>query len=496
MNQTQVDTFVIGAGYAGMSAALYLAEQGKSVALSEMLKYPGGCAGTFHKGEYGFEAGATLFSGFHEQGLFSKWITKHKMPIEFQIIDPIIDFRTEDWSLSISPDRTITIDRFCKLPDAPVENIRAFFKYQKQISDVLWPMFEDADRVPPFTLNGLGWHAGRFWKYPKLWSVMNRSLWSVLEYFNLDDFEPMVQYCNAVCQITIQTNAQKAEALFALSAMDYLFRGTGHVHNGIGQLGFSMIDAIRENGGDVYLSNKVKSLEWQNGTWLICTRNGDYRAQNILANLIPPTIAKLVKNLPKPPIIDTYTEQLSKGWGAGMLYLILLDNDELPEGPHHYQCIGEDATVYQEGHHIFCSLSGRNETEKHPEGYRTVTVSTHIPMQTQLGLPDRDAKSTYTQQIQDQMRKTLKQRLPEIYNSIHKEYPGSPRTFQRFTGRDQGFVGGLPRTQGWHNYTGLFPKPMYPNLWMIGDTGFPGQSTLATALGGIRVARVSSSRNR
>lgn len=110
-------------------------------------------------------------------------------------------------------------------------------------------------------------------------------------------------------------------------------------------------------------------------------------------------------------------------------------------------------------------------------------------MTTQLGLPDKSAKATYTQQVQDQIRATLADQLPEIHKAIDKEYPGSPRTYQRFTGREQGFVGGLPRTQGWHNYGGLIPTPLYPNLWMIGDTAFPGQSTLATALGGIRTAR-------
>ena len=134
-------------------------------------------------------------------------------------------------------------------------------------------------------------------------------------------------------------------------------------------------------------------------------------------------------NLEEPPEIPEYTAKLSEGWGAGMLYLILKDHEGLPEQPHHYQCILNDKHKYQEGYHIFCSLSGRKESEKHPQGYRTATVSTHIPMQTQLSLLERDAKAQYIQQVQDQMRRTLQERLPEIYDCIEKEYPGSPRTF-------------------------------------------------------------------
>ena len=484
-----VDTLIIGAGYAGLGAGLYLAEQGKSVAVCEMLKYPGGCAGTFYKGELGFEAGATLFSGFHEQGLFARWIQRHNMAVEFELLDPIIDFRTADWSIQISPDRQTTISRFCALPGAPEESIRRFFAYQHRIAQVLWPMFEDGDRIPPFNLKGLGWHAGRFWKYPQLWSVMNRSLWSVLESFGLTEFQPMVQYCNAACQITIQTSAREAEALFALSAMDYLFRGTGHIHNGIGQLGFAMVDAIRACGGEVTLSNRVKRLERDSNTWLVHTRAGTYRAQRVLANLLPGGIAKLVQDLPEPDLVQRYTDKLHQGWGAGMLYLLVKDHEGLPESAHHYQCIATHAPELREGHHIFCSLSGRDEREKCPEGFRTATVSTHIPMRTQLSLPDNAARAAYTRQVQDRMRATLQERLPEIHSAIETEHPGSPRTYQRFTGRPSGCVGGIPRTQGWHNYGGLLPTELYPDLWMIGDTAFPGQSTLATALGGIRVAR-------
>lgn len=35
---------------------------------------------------------------------------------------------------------------------------------------------------------------------------------------------------------------------------------------------------------------------------------------------------------------------------------------------------------------------------------------------------------------------------------------------------------------------GAWPRPIAPNLWLVGDSVFPGQSTLATALGGLRVA--------
>jgi hypothetical protein len=57
-------------------------------------------------------------------------------------------------------------------------------------------------------------------------------------------------------------------------------------------------------------------------------------------------------------------------------------------------------------------------------------------------------------------------------------------TFQGFTRRVGGWVGGFPQTnlfQAWGPRLGR-------GLWMVGDSIFPGQSTAAVALGGLRVA--------
>ncbi len=71
----------------------------------------------------------------------------------------------------------------------------------------------------------------------------------------------------------------------------------------------------------------------------------------------------------------------------------------------------------------------------------------------------------------------------------------SPRTFERFTGRPLGYVGGVPRRAGLHNYERLGPTEVLQGLFLVGDSVFPGQSTLATALSGVKAAdRISRSR--
>ena len=68
------------------------------------------------------------------------------------------------------------------------------------------------------------------------------------------------------------------------------------------------------------------------------------------------------------------------------------------------------------------------------------------------------------------------------------EMPASPRTFQRFTQRTGGLVGGVPRRVGLKQYLEPLRRPLDTGLYLVGDSVFLGQSTLAAAVGGQWVA--------
>lgn len=63
------DVIVIGAGIAGLTAAALLAQEGLRVLLLEAHSQSGGCAGSFRRGPYRFDVGATQVAGLEPGGI-------------------------------------------------------------------------------------------------------------------------------------------------------------------------------------------------------------------------------------------------------------------------------------------------------------------------------------------------------------------------------------------------------------------------------------------
>ncbi len=480
------DVAVVGAGFGGLATALACADAGAKVVLLEQLRYPGGCASTFTRQGARFESGATLFSGFGEGQLFDAWIRRFALPVQFDAIDPVIELRAPGFTLPIRREHERFLEGLLALPGVPEGPTRAFFREQRAVADVLWSLFDDPALLPPLSWRALLTHVGRLPRYLPLVRHVGRTLERALRRHGVHDCVPLRTYVDAVCQITVQASSAEVEAPFALGAMDYGFRGTGHVHGGIGELAWALARALERRGGTVRLSDRVKALSRTSGGWRVEARRGDVRADQLVTNLTPHALRRLL-GLEEGAHrrLDVLARQVEGGWGAAMLYLVLEPNAELSTpSAHHVELVHDAQAPFLEGNHVLVSVSAADEARS-DEGGRTVTVSTHVPMPT---LRAHAEPGPFIASIQRRMRETLAARAPEVWSAVRRELTASPRTFERFTGRDHGYVGGIPRRAGLRQYLDLWPRPVLDDLWLVGDSVFPGQSTLATALGGVRVA--------
>ena len=467
-----MDALVIGAGFGGLGAALTLAEQGARVTVLEALTDPGGCASTFEKKGRRFEAGATLFAGFDEGQLFARWIAEHHMAVTLRRLDPVIQFRTPEGGLDVPADRDALIARLCALPGAPVAGIHSFYARQAQVADVLWRSFDAPARLPPFGAGGLAAQLRDTPDLATLLPLLRRPLASLLAKHGLMNFRPFTAWLDALCQITVQVGIRDVEAPLALAALDFPFRGARHIDGGVGRLAEAMVAAIRARGGEVRFAERARSIR-RDGDWVVETRHGPLRSPRVIANVLPGALTTL---LGQPlPSLQRLQSRVDVGWGAVMLYLV---GPEGPSTPHHVEIVQDIDQPYVEGNHLFVSRGDAG----------TTTVSTHLAMARLRTSPDPGA---LVAEVQANMWRGLRRFAPEIVDDVQAHYPGSPRTFARFTRRPEGLVGGVPRRAGLANYTDVWPAAVAPGLWLVGDSVFPGQSTLATAIGGKKVAEAA-----
>ncbi|MEM8884321.1 MAG: NAD(P)/FAD-dependent oxidoreductase [Planctomycetota bacterium] len=447
------DVLVIGAGFGGLGSALRLAEHGVDVVLCEALGYPGGCACTFKRNGHKYEAGATLFSGLGEGQLFRQWIDRYGLDVEVEWLDPVLTFRAPGYELEIPRARDVLVERFADMPGAPRQAIYNFFAEQKRVADILWSLLDDPVLLPPFDFGGFVRHLGRLPRYLPLARFAGRSVHAILKRHGLATFEPLRLYLDALCQITVQCGIKEAESTVGLATMDYYFRGTGHVRGGIGELAKGLVAAIRQVGGEVRYASPVGKLRRDGAVWVADTPRGEVRARRVVANVLPQALHHLTGEKP----FDGLTEEVESGWGACMLYLVARDD----VGPRHLQMVLDPTQPLQEGNHLFASRT------------ETITVSTHV----RIGRSDMPA-------VQQKMREGIARMAPEW--EIVDEFTASPRTFERWTRRPGGYVGGVPRRAG---QIPALRTATPDGLHLVGDSVFPGQSTFAAALGGYKLAQ-------
>ena len=358
-------------------------------------------------------------------------------------------------------DRADLIRQLIDLAPEHAEAIEGFFREQRAVADAVWPLIESPSLLPPFGSRALCRHIRSSGRYLSLLRYLGRPLLSVLERYGLDTCRPVRTYVDAVSMITVQAPSATAEAPFALATLDYFYRGTGHVHGGIERLAYALVEAVRAGGGTVRFSDDVKTLARQANQWRVTSRRGTVDAPAVVANLLPQDVRRLLNEDGSSAVgLKSLESQVGRSWGAAMLYLRVQADALARDEAHHLELVQQETEPLSEGNHLFCSVSGRDESRSY-DGLRTVTVSTHVPITDPME-PVRVAAT------HERMKRGVAALAPELWSGVRDVMTASPRTFQRFTGRHRGFVGGVPRTAGWHNYRGLSPQPVLPGLYLVG----------------------------
>lgn len=469
---------VIGAGVGGLTAGALLLKAGHTVTVLEAHVYPGGCAGTFYHQGYRFEAGATLAGGFGVGGPHSR--VAELLGIEWPIapVDPA-------WVVYL-PDRTVTQWADARHWEAERQEAfpgtEAFWKIQKRLADLAWDISQREFPWPPESAHDLitlitALRPRTLAATPYLFGTVGQLLTGTAPLFRT--------FLDAQLLIAAQTISERANAIYGSAALDLPRRGVTEVKGGIGALAQTLANWITSQGGQVLYRQRVERLEVRDGRVTALQTNKGLRveADTVLANLTPWGLEALLGDQ-APARLKREVAERPATWGAFTLYLGL-EAAKLPASASHLQVVRDPTKPLGETNSVFISLSNTNDPSRAPAGHRAATLSTHTALGPWQALNDSEQYEERKVRYAEQMLGAAEQALPGLRSAIRLNLPGTPATFEFYTRRPRGMVGGFPQTS---LFNARGPATGLANLWLVGDSIFPGQSTAGVSLGALRVA--------
>jgi C-3',4' desaturase CrtD len=482
-------TIIIGAGIAGLTTAAVLAQAGHDVTVLEAHVDPGGCAATFFYKDYHFDAGATLVGGFQPGGPHD--LAAQRLGITWPV------HRSDPAMVFYSPDGTVT--RWGDPSEWAIERRRVFggggerfWQSQEWVADQVWGFAASLPPWPPESAYDVGQLASRALRRPTLAALAPLLVADVATWMNATGTKGKLlrQFVDAQLLISAQSTAQGAAALFGAVALDLARAGVFHVKGGVGGIAETLAAKVRELGGRIIYKAEVTKIEVKYGkvTQVFTKKKGDFAADRVVANLTPWNIAKLLGES-APAALRQKVQALPPQWGAFMLYLGV-DAEAIPANfPDHHQLLQDPSQPMGEGNTLFMSLSPTWDPTRAPTGQRTITLSTHCRPEAWWQLRNHPggqrAYDARVEAYQERLLLGAEQIVPGLRRHIRLQLPATPVTFQTFTRRHLGFVGGFPQ----HSIlTAHSPRLPIEGLWMVGDSIFPGQSTAGVTLGALRVA--------
>ncbi len=486
------DVTVIGAGVAGLTAAALFARDGADVVLLEQHDKPGGCAGYFNVpskwGDFQFPVGATVALGLEDGGLHREifdllGVSCSSTPIErLSVFLP--DRHIELWhdAQKWKSERT-------QLPGNR-RGQELFWRLQEFVADAGWFALS---RKPALPLQ----------KPIDVWRDLNLadprilpmiaalpfSVGEIMKWLRVDRDRAFSAVVNLQLLITTQSLSHRAPLSNGMAGLDLWRHGGFHPKGGIGAISQTLLDAFGNVGGKARFETRALNVERAGGIWQIETDNGPMHARKVIANVPLPNLPKIAP----AARVDQLIRRAGEGWGAVTLYIALRDEAVPADLPLHSQVLTRYAATPPyiragAGDDVFLSLSPKGDESSAPHGWRTLNVSTHVRLSDWHDL----SKEEYRAQKKwwrDKLLEGVRVALPDFDEGKGFVITGTPSSWESYTLRQNGSVGGAPLSRRNANLRALPSRVGLPDFRLVGDSTFPGQGTVACALSGYNTWR-------
>lgn len=482
-------TIVIGAGIGGLTAGALLAKEGHQVTVLEAMGELSGCAGKYRRHPYVFAAGATLGMALEPGGIHERVFRHLAITPNAELLEEVMELHHPHGSVVLTKDRARFMEQVTTQFPNHKKQILSFFEEVYSLANLIRSLMKPLPAMPPETISDLLFVA----KYlrpeqVKLAPILLRPLKDLLKKHGLHHLADFRYILDGILIDSMQTTSHEASALFSCIALDIYHQGAYYVPGGLYQFGEWLADAIKRDGGIVKKLRRVVQLEKMGEGWRVMDHRGNsYEAESIVYNGDPRNLekmldAKLYEQLPNK--LKKMKENLT--WGTYSLY-IALDTTKLQAPLRPFQQISHGAKgEMDEGRHFFVSSSKPDDRLRAPEGFQTVTISTH----TNLSHWDTKEKyDTYRQQMKDRILSAVEAYHPGFIDAIERIEDGAPVGWENYTLRTNGSVGGFAQTPFHALFGAASHRSGLEGLYLCGDHIFPGGGTIGVTTSGLHCAR-------
>jgi C-3',4' desaturase CrtD len=475
---------------AGLSAAALLAQAGQRVQVLEANWLAGGCAGSYPRRGYVFEAGATTLMGLEPHqplGILYRQLGLQPPVVPLQLPMTVWHGATP---IHRYTDREQALHALIQVY-GQAEKQRKLWSHLWALDELVWQASGRNLRFPPQALGDyvqlLQQNDPR--NLPRLrWAFVS----TAQQLHRLGLSAQFRRYVDAQLLITAQSPATGVPLLFAAPALCYTQSPNYYVPGGMWKLAQQLVGYLAHRQGQVQLRQQVVAIAPRQGHWQLHTRGVGGRHQVLQARRILSSLP--IWNLP------SLLPEAHRGWAAALAAsephywaaytLGLVVEDKLPADlALHHQLILAEPLPHTGSHTLFASLSMRGDLERAPEGQRVIALSTHTRAADWQGLDPATYQARKTE-LCNAILQALRSTLPGLAEAcVVQQTASSPLSWEKWTYRHQGTVGGLPQRMdrsllAWQGCT----TPL-PGLYLCGDTVYPGQGIPGVVLGGIIAAR-------
>lgn len=470
---------VIGSGMAGLSAAALLARDGAEVSVFERNWMTGGCSSTYTRKGYRFETGATTLVGLDDG-----------MPLAVLLNALGIELEAERLELPMQVHMNgAVINRYNDL-ERWVRESELHFGYHHQagfweeciqIAKKVWAVSGRQLTFPPQNLSDLFGMARNFqFRQLALLPPVFRNMLTVLRRHNLHQHSDFIRFIDEQLLITAQNKHQGVNGAFGCTALAYTLFGNYYLNGGMATLVDTLTENIKQKGGQIWLRKAVAKLIPAGKEWLLLCDGDEDRAQHYDAVVCAVPLNNLVDLLPpQNPITQRLarrcfpSDQLFSALQLGIGYHTKTVHRSIHHQIHLRKVLPELGS-----HSIFVSLHPPSDTSRAPAGHATASVSTHWPNPQLLRL---DSVQPAVEAILDELEHTgiiTREQVTYVHHS-------GPHSWEKWTGRKWGFVGGYPQTANIPPWKMQGARSGIDGLYLCGDSTYPGQGIPGAVLSGM-----------